>query len=292
LKNSDHTVAVIGAHSKPDAAVAEANWLDDVAAYVIENEAPRDLVIAGDLNLDCDYASQQQLDSLDLRADSSFNWLITDDQDTSVAQASCAYDRIVHKGPSPVAERGVVARDIRFSDHRPVHATLAGVRIVAHNMQVFGQSKSVSDDALAEIAQIVCDSDLAVLQEIVSADPDVIEPILDAVRSTCGAVEWGHSLSDPVGTTSYKERFLFVFRSGKLSLRKAWLYPQADTPATTSTTTTTTPTATTSTPSAPQATTTTKSSSCGVAPYVTPGGYCYATFGGSKKRVSGSCCGL
>ena len=51
------------------------------------------IIILGDFNADCGYLSQRQTDALPLRSDPKFQWLISDDTDTTVTNSDCAYDR-------------------------------------------------------------------------------------------------------------------------------------------------------------------------------------------------------
>jgi len=54
-----------------------------------------DILILGDLNADCSYASNKARKQLKLRTDSRFDWLIDDDVDTTTTSTDCTYDRCV-----------------------------------------------------------------------------------------------------------------------------------------------------------------------------------------------------
>jgi len=51
------------------------------------------ILILGDMNVDCSYASATARAGLKLNTDSRFAWLIDDDVDTTVVSSDCAYDR-------------------------------------------------------------------------------------------------------------------------------------------------------------------------------------------------------
>ena len=51
------------------------------------------ILLLGDMNADCDYLSQAEADTLRLRTDPDFHWLIADDVDTSARSSDCAFDR-------------------------------------------------------------------------------------------------------------------------------------------------------------------------------------------------------
>jgi len=53
------------------------------------------ILIMGDMNVDCKYASGRARESLTLRTDPRFTWLIEDDVDTTTTSTDCAYDRCV-----------------------------------------------------------------------------------------------------------------------------------------------------------------------------------------------------
>ena len=96
----------IGMHVDPDAVVAELDELGKVAIKHVE--AGQNVVALGDFNAACAYLSKSKwacirdptctTTSMRLWDGEHFgarNWLIGDEVDTSVAAASCAYDRIV-----------------------------------------------------------------------------------------------------------------------------------------------------------------------------------------------------
>jgi len=86
-------LVLIGIHTDPDSAVEEMEALVDVHAAVERRWNTDNIVIMGDLNADCKYASGRALRRLTLRTDSRFTWLIDDDVDTTTTRTHCAYDR-------------------------------------------------------------------------------------------------------------------------------------------------------------------------------------------------------
>jgi hypothetical protein len=269
------TIGLIGVHLKPTAAVQEANLLDDVYEALEGDPGLPNALLMGDMNLACSYASNTQLQTLDLRVDGRFKWLIPDTADTNVADSVCAYDRIIAVGDglANIGQGEVDSKTIEHSDHKPVWVIFEGIRIGAFNTKVFGPSKASNTAAMTEIAEIVCSGDIILLQELVSEDLAPINSLLGRVQAECGS---GIQMvvSDPTGTTSYKERFAYFYNSTKTNPLEYFLFDQSiqgsdkTVPAPTSTT----------------------NVDCGTDPYKTPGGYCYATKDGRKKRVANSCC--
>jgi len=83
----------IAIHTDPDTAVEEMDALVDVHAAVQRHWNTDNIVIMGDLNADCSYASGRARKRLLLRNDPRFFWLIDDDVDTTTTNSDCAYDR-------------------------------------------------------------------------------------------------------------------------------------------------------------------------------------------------------
>ena len=78
-----YNLTIINIHIKPDDVKKELGYLDGISTNPLT-------MIIGDLNADCDYynsATETELDSWD--------WLITDTQDTTATSTNCAYDRIL-----------------------------------------------------------------------------------------------------------------------------------------------------------------------------------------------------
>ena len=86
-------LVLIGVHTDPDDAVEEMEALMDVHAAVERRWNTDDILILGDLNADCRYASGRALAGLTLRTDTRFTWLIGDEVDTTTTNTDCTYDR-------------------------------------------------------------------------------------------------------------------------------------------------------------------------------------------------------
>ncbi|GIQ96828.1 MAG: deoxyribonuclease [Methanobacteriota archaeon] len=82
-------------HTKPASALAEIDALHEVIQSYQENDTTEtDVILLGDLNADCSYASAQELWQSPLRQP-QYNWLVNDIADTTVSSTDCAYDRII-----------------------------------------------------------------------------------------------------------------------------------------------------------------------------------------------------
>ncbi|XP_065198361.1 deoxyribonuclease-1-like [Sycon ciliatum] len=90
--------SIIGVHVKPDDVVAELTELVNVYNASIKRLGHGDALITGDLNADCSYLTNAEANALGLFTERRFLVLIDKDADTTVAQSSCAYDRIIVAG--------------------------------------------------------------------------------------------------------------------------------------------------------------------------------------------------
>ena len=82
-------------HTKPASALAEIDALHEVIQSYQENDSTEtDVILLGDLNADCSYASAQELWQSPLRQP-QYNWVVNDIADTTVSSTDCAYDRII-----------------------------------------------------------------------------------------------------------------------------------------------------------------------------------------------------
>jgi len=93
--------SVIGLHAKPSDAVAEIDALLDVYDDVRRVwPSAEDVIIMGDLNAACSYASEKDLLPLPIYNEDLFYWPLGFDADTTTSSTVCAYDRFIVAGPN------------------------------------------------------------------------------------------------------------------------------------------------------------------------------------------------
>jgi deoxyribonuclease-1-like protein len=71
-------------HTKPDDVQQELYYLEQI----VSNNG--NVIVLGDLNADCSYYNNDKEIEFD-----NWNWIIKDNQDTTVSATNCAYDRII-----------------------------------------------------------------------------------------------------------------------------------------------------------------------------------------------------
>lgn len=130
LTDSTFDFVAVTVHTNPSNALAEIEALADVVNWAQAQFGDSQVVVLGDLNADCTYASTAELDMLDIRG-TSYVWAIGDDADTVVSDTvDCAYDRIIFTESFATSlgwsGGGVDASftDTGISDHWPVTATV------------------------------------------------------------------------------------------------------------------------------------------------------------------------
>jgi hypothetical protein len=124
--SSGFDFTLITIHTKPAIAMEEINALHTVVQdYQEQNPEETDIIILGDYNADCSYASSAELWSSPMR-NTNYTWLVPDSADTTVSSSDCAYDRIVTTGDLSGRLVGTWGIDMssfstsNVSDHYPV----------------------------------------------------------------------------------------------------------------------------------------------------------------------------
>lgn len=139
---------LVAIHTDPDTAIQEMNALVTVHLAIQQKWHTNNILIMGDFNAGCQYASKKALKGLKLRTDPTFTWLISDDVDTTATDSSCAYDRFVVSGDqlktSIVPNSAKVVhydealslsqeQTLRVSDHYPIELQIQSTSGSARN---------------------------------------------------------------------------------------------------------------------------------------------------------------
>uniref|UniRef100_A0A671EPZ3 Deoxyribonuclease n=1 Tax=Rhinolophus ferrumequinum TaxID=59479 RepID=A0A671EPZ3_RHIFE len=100
---SPHTAVkdfvIVPLHTTPETSVKEIDELADVYLDVKRRWKAENFIFMGDFNAGCSYVPKKAWESIRLRTDPRFIWLIGDREDTTVKKSTnCAYDRIVLRG--------------------------------------------------------------------------------------------------------------------------------------------------------------------------------------------------
>lgn len=139
LRKSKIDFFLVGVHVKPSDVVREVRKIEEVYDFGESYFDDPDAIILGDLNADCSYMNDEELDNAFFNQSYLFNSLIKRDEDTTIRSSThCAYDRIITTKTlwSFVKEKKAKVFNIRkewglseekalqISDHFPVQVEL------------------------------------------------------------------------------------------------------------------------------------------------------------------------
>ncbi|KAK5914735.1 hypothetical protein CgunFtcFv8_009150 [Champsocephalus gunnari] len=94
--------------------------------------------------------------------------------------------------------------------------------IGAFNIQKFGDRKSRNKDVMDIIKEIVLRYDIILIQEVLDKDLTATKRLMDLVNK--GSPQFRAIVSDPLGPTKHKERYLFLYRHNKVSVKDWFQY--------------------------------------------------------------------
>ncbi|XP_039348287.1 deoxyribonuclease-1-like [Mauremys reevesii] len=101
--------------------------------------------------------------------------------------------------------------------------TAATLRICAFNIRSFGDSKLSNETIAGIIVNIVQTYDIAVVQEVRDSDGSAVRKLMDQLNRT-SLQPYSYVVSEPLGRNSYKEQYLFVYRTGVVSVVDSYYY--------------------------------------------------------------------
>ena len=88
-------LVLIGIHVRPNSTDTQKEIEALVAVYeeAVMRYNTTNVIIMGDMNADCSYLSNRRYNNLTFTNDNRFVWLIGKENDTTVTNSTCAYDR-------------------------------------------------------------------------------------------------------------------------------------------------------------------------------------------------------
>ncbi|NXP05676.1 DNAS1 protein, partial [Thinocorus orbignyianus] len=103
-----------------------------------------------------------------------------------------------------------------------LHVTIS-LKISAFNIRTFGDSKMSNQTIANIIVSILSGYDIALVQEVRDADQSSVNKLMDQLNSA-SPYPYSFLISDPLGRTSYKEQYLFIYRSDIVSVLGSYYY--------------------------------------------------------------------
>ncbi|NXP50744.1 DNAS1 protein, partial [Heliornis fulica] len=97
------------------------------------------------------------------------------------------------------------------------------LKISAFNIKAFGDSKMSNQTLSNIIVNILLGYDITLVQEVRDADLSAVKKLMDQLNSA-SQHPYSSLVSIPLGRTTYKEQYLFVYRSDMVSVLGSYYY--------------------------------------------------------------------
>ncbi|XP_059204554.1 deoxyribonuclease-1 [Centropristis striata] len=94
----------------------------------------------------------------------------------------------------------------------------------AFNIKSFGDKKSSNTTLMNIISTIVQRYDIILIQEVRDSDLSATKRLMEHVNKGSPMFRYSHIVSEPLGRSSYKERYLFLYREQTVSVVKNYTY--------------------------------------------------------------------
>ncbi|XP_068193957.1 deoxyribonuclease-1 [Antennarius striatus] len=100
----------------------------------------------------------------------------------------------------------------------------------AFNIKSFGDKKASNVTLMNIISTIVHRYDIILIQEVRDSDLSATRKLMEHVNKGTPQFRYSHIVSEPLGRSSYKERYLFLYREQTVSVAKNYTYNDANGP--------------------------------------------------------------
>ncbi|XP_076839624.1 deoxyribonuclease-1 [Brachyhypopomus gauderio] len=96
--------------------------------------------------------------------------------------------------------------------------------IGAFNVRAFGNKKASNATLLDLITKIVQRYDVVLIQEVRDSDLSTTNKLMQRVNEVPSPYNYKHIVSEPLGRSTYQERYLFIYRQETVSVVKNFTY--------------------------------------------------------------------
>ncbi|NXU20620.1 DNAS1 protein, partial [Pardalotus punctatus] len=97
------------------------------------------------------------------------------------------------------------------------------LKVGAFNIKAFGDAKMSNQTVANIIVSILLEYDIILVQEVRDADLSAVKDLMNQLNSA-GGHPYSFLDSIPLGRTSYKEQYLFIYRSDIVSVLESYYY--------------------------------------------------------------------
>ncbi|CAM4622600.1 deoxyribonuclease-1-like [Caretta caretta] len=101
--------------------------------------------------------------------------------------------------------------------------TATALRICAFNIKTFGDSKLSNETIAGIILNILQTYDITVVQEVRDSDLSAVQRLMDQLNRA-SLQPYSYVISEPLGQSTYKEQYLFIYRTGVVSVVDSYCY--------------------------------------------------------------------
>ncbi|CAG0888808.1 unnamed protein product [Darwinula stevensoni] len=98
------------------------------------------------------------------------------------------------------------------------------LNIASFNIQRLGKSKLKKSNVVDVIVQILSNYDVVAVQELLDDNGEILNPLVERLNRV-SPEPYEAVASDRIGSTSYKEKYLFLYRPSRVELLEESLYP-------------------------------------------------------------------
>ncbi|XP_070837803.1 deoxyribonuclease-1 [Chaetodon trifascialis] len=92
----------------------------------------------------------------------------------------------------------------------------------AFNIKSFGDTKASNPEVMNIISKIIHRYDIILIQEVRDSDLSATTKLMEHVNK--GSPQYKYIVSEPLGRSTYKERYLFLYREQMVSVAKSYTY--------------------------------------------------------------------
>ncbi|XP_061080038.1 deoxyribonuclease-1 [Conger conger] len=105
-----------------------------------------------------------------------------------------------------------------------VELSTGSLLIGAFNIRSFGDTKASNATVIDLIVKIVHRYDIILIQEVRDSDLSATKKLMQKVNGGSSPYMYRHIVSEPLGRSTYKERYLYLYREETVSVAKNFTY--------------------------------------------------------------------
>ncbi|XP_031700144.1 deoxyribonuclease I-like 1-like isoform X1 [Anarrhichthys ocellatus] len=110
-----------------------------------------------------------------------------------------------------------------------VSNTTSSLKICAFNVQSFGESKANNKKVMGILLKILSRCDLCLIQEVRDSKGAAIQDLVKDLNSRFDkSNSYSYVESERLGRTTYKEQYVYIYRSNVLTVKEHYQYPKLE----------------------------------------------------------------